>query len=207
MDKLQRMIKGKIPGEATGIEVRKSICAICDPLTQCGLDCYVKDGRIIKVEGSLENPHSAGTLCSKGAAQRQWVYHEDRLRTPLKRVGPRGSGEIVAHLVDRGTRYRRREPAAAQGRERAGIGRLLLRLSQAAAAVLAAARLPLRLAQLLHRVERLLHRHGDGLAAGSTARWPAPTWPTPSACSCGRATPSTPAPRTPAGSWTPGTAG
>ncbi len=95
MDKLQRMIKGKIPSETTGIEVRKSICTICDPNTQCGLDCYVKDGRIIKVEGSLENPHSAGTLCSKGAAQRQWVYHEERLRTPLKRVGPRGSGEMV----------------------------------------------------------------------------------------------------------------
>ncbi len=95
MDKLQRMIKGKIPGEATGIEVRKSICTICDPQTQCGLDCYVKDGRIIKVEGSRENPHSEGTLCAKGAAQRQWVYHEDRLRTPLRRVGPRGSGEFV----------------------------------------------------------------------------------------------------------------
>jgi anaerobic selenocysteine-containing dehydrogenase len=95
MDKLQRMIKGKIPGEATGIEIRKSICTICDPTTQCGLDCYVKDGRIIKVEGSLENPHSGGTLCCKGAAQRQWVYNEERLRTPLKRVGPRGSGEFV----------------------------------------------------------------------------------------------------------------
>ncbi len=89
------MIQGKIPGEATGIEVRKSVCTICDPQTQCGLDCYVKDGRIIKVEGSLENPHSGGTLCPKGAAQRQWIYHEDRLRTPLKRVGPRGSGEMV----------------------------------------------------------------------------------------------------------------
>ncbi len=94
MDKLQKLKKAKIPGEATGIEVRKSICTICDPTTQCGLDCYVKDGRIIKVEGSLENPHSAGTLCAKGAAQRQWVYSEDRVRTPLKRVGPRGSGRF-----------------------------------------------------------------------------------------------------------------
>lgn len=89
------MIKGKIPGEATGIQIRKSVCTICDPQTQCGLDCYVKDGRIIKVEGSLENPHSAGTLCAKGAAQRQWVYHEERLCTPLKRVGPRGSNEFA----------------------------------------------------------------------------------------------------------------
>ena len=95
MDKLQRMIKAKIPGEATGIEIRKSICTICDPTTQCGLDCYVKDGRIIKVEGSLENPHSGGTLCAKGAAQRQWVYNEERVRTPLKRVGPRGSGQFA----------------------------------------------------------------------------------------------------------------
>ena len=95
MDKLERMTKGKIPGTETGIEVRKSICAICDPVTQCGLDCYVKDGRVIKVEGTLENPQNAGTLCAKGAAQRQWVYHEDRLRTPLKRVGPRGSGQMV----------------------------------------------------------------------------------------------------------------
>ena len=95
MDKSERLLRAKIPGEATGIEVKKSICAICDPVTQCGLDCYVKDGRVVKVEGTLENPQNAGTLCSKGAAQRQWVYHEERVRTPLKRVGPRGSGQMV----------------------------------------------------------------------------------------------------------------
>jgi anaerobic selenocysteine-containing dehydrogenase len=95
VDKLERKLKAKIPGDDTGIEVRKSICAICDPQTQCGLDLYVRDGRIVKVEGSAENPHNAGTLCSKGAATRQYVYHEERLRTPLKRVGPRGSGEYT----------------------------------------------------------------------------------------------------------------
>jgi anaerobic selenocysteine-containing dehydrogenase len=95
MDELERKLRAKIPGEDTGIAVRKSICAICDPTTQCGLDLYVRDGRIVKVEGSLENPHNAGTLCSKGAATRQYVYHEDRLRTPLRRVGPRGSGEFA----------------------------------------------------------------------------------------------------------------
>ncbi len=94
MDKLERMKKSKIPGPETGIEIRKSICAICDPTTQCGLDCYVSEERIIKVEGSKENPHSRGTLCSKGAATRQYVYNEDRIRTPLKRVGPRGSGQF-----------------------------------------------------------------------------------------------------------------
>jgi anaerobic selenocysteine-containing dehydrogenase len=95
MDRLERLTRGKIPGAETGIEVRKSICTICDPVTQCGLDCYVKDGRVVKVEGTLEHPQNAGALCAKGAAQRQWVYHEHRLRTPLKRVGPRGGGQMV----------------------------------------------------------------------------------------------------------------
>jgi anaerobic selenocysteine-containing dehydrogenase len=93
MDTLARRLKAKLPGDDTRIEVRKSVCTICDPMTQCGLDLYVRDGRIVKVEGSRENPHSRGTLCAKGAATRQYVYHEDRLRTPLRRTGPRGSGE------------------------------------------------------------------------------------------------------------------
>ena len=91
---VQTLLKGKIPGPETGITIRKSICAICDPTTQCGLDLYVKDGRIVKVEGSAEHPYSRGTLCPKGAATRQYVYSEDRLKTPLRRVGPRGSGQL-----------------------------------------------------------------------------------------------------------------
>jgi len=94
MSDVQRLLQGKIPGAATGIEVKKSICAICDPLTQCGLDLYIQDGRIIKVEGSKENPYSKGTLCSKGASTRQYVYSDDRIQTPLKRVGPRGEGKF-----------------------------------------------------------------------------------------------------------------
>jgi anaerobic selenocysteine-containing dehydrogenase len=94
MREIEKLVKGKIPVSDTGIEVRKSICTICDPMTQCGLDLYVKDGKIIKVEGSKEHPYNMGTLCSKGAATRQYIYHEDRLKTPLKRTGPRGSGKF-----------------------------------------------------------------------------------------------------------------
>ena len=94
---------GKVPGAETGIEVRKTICSICNPLSHCGIDAYVKDGVVVKVEGSKENPHSAGTLCSKGNANRQYIYHKDRIRTPLIRKGPSGgtpdnpaSGEYVS---------------------------------------------------------------------------------------------------------------
>ncbi|MDA3833158.1 MAG: molybdopterin-dependent oxidoreductase, partial [Spirochaetales bacterium] len=88
-------LKGKIPCESTGITIKKSICTICDPMSQCGMNLYIKEDKIIKVEGSKEHPRNEGTLCSKGSATRQYVYNADRLKTPLKRVGPKGSDEFV----------------------------------------------------------------------------------------------------------------
>jgi len=91
---VKKLSRERMLVSGTGIEIRKSICTICDPQTQCGLDLHVKDGKIVKVEGSKEHPYSVGTLCSKGAATRQYIYSEDRLKTPLKRTGPRGSGKF-----------------------------------------------------------------------------------------------------------------
>lgn len=89
-----RRLEGQVPGVDAGIEVRKTVCDICNPHSHCGIDAYVKGGVVIKVEGSKEHPHSAGTLCSKGSASRQYIYHKDRLRTPLRRKGERGSGDF-----------------------------------------------------------------------------------------------------------------
>ncbi len=89
------LIQGKVPGAETGIEVRKTICSICNPRTHCGIDAYVKDGVVVKVEGTKENPHNEGTLCSKGNANRQYIYHKDRIRTPLIRKGDRASGHFI----------------------------------------------------------------------------------------------------------------
>ena len=52
MTELEERLRAKIPGNDTGIEIRPSICAICSPDKHCGVDCYVKDGKIIKVEGT-----------------------------------------------------------------------------------------------------------------------------------------------------------
>ena len=90
MSRIDELLQAKIACEETGIEIKKSVCTICDPQTQCGLDVYVKDGKIIKVEGSKTMPQNAGTICSKGAATRQYVYDPERLRTPLKNVGKKG---------------------------------------------------------------------------------------------------------------------
>lgn len=94
MTELERKVRAKIPGPETGIEIKHSICDICNPGTHCGLDVYVKDGRIIKVEGTKGFPGSNGKLCTKGAANRQYVYQKNRLKTPMRRVGPRGSGRF-----------------------------------------------------------------------------------------------------------------
>lgn len=94
MSELDALIRAKIPGEETGICVKHSLCDICSPGFHCGVDAYVKDGRIIKVEGTKEHPVNHGLLCTKGAANRQYIYRKDRIHTPLKRVGSRGEGKF-----------------------------------------------------------------------------------------------------------------
>jgi len=54
---------------------------------------YVKDGKIIKIEGDPNHPQNEGALCPKGLAFTQYVYHPDRLKYPLKRVGERGDAK------------------------------------------------------------------------------------------------------------------
>ncbi len=86
--------RSKLPIEGSGIEIRHTICAICNPFSHCVIDAYVKDGIVIKVEGNKSHPHNGGTLCSKGAASREYLYNKDRIRTPLRRKGERGSDEF-----------------------------------------------------------------------------------------------------------------
>ena len=94
MTELEKKIRAKIPGEDTGIEVKHSLCAICSPGIHCGVDCYVKDGKIIRVEGTPDHPLNHGKLCTKGSSLRNYVYREDRIQTPLRRVGRRGEGKF-----------------------------------------------------------------------------------------------------------------
>ena len=94
MTELERRIKAKIPGEDTGIVVKHSVCDVCAPGPHCGVDCYVKDGKIIKVEGTDSHPTNHGLLCPKGQSNRQYIYRKDRILTPLRRVGERGEGKF-----------------------------------------------------------------------------------------------------------------
>ena len=90
----KELLKAKIPCAETGIEIRHTLCDICAPSSHCGVDAYVKDGVIIKVEGNKDHPLNHGLLCTKGASNRQYIYREDRIKTPLKRTGPKGSSSF-----------------------------------------------------------------------------------------------------------------
>ncbi|WP_368234189.1 molybdopterin-dependent oxidoreductase [Anaerotruncus rubiinfantis] len=94
MATIEQLLKAKIPCEETGIEVKRSLCDICTPGMHCGLNVYVKDGTILKVEGVENYPGSNGKICTKGACTRQYVYRKNRIRTPLRRIGARGEGKF-----------------------------------------------------------------------------------------------------------------
>ncbi len=66
----------------------KTICFECH--SRCGVFIYVKDGRIVKIEGDKEHPISNGFVCPKGRAVKEIVYHPNRILYPLKRVGNKG---------------------------------------------------------------------------------------------------------------------
>ena len=78
----------------TGEQVISTFCAMCGPVGGCGINCYVKDGKFIRVDGMKEAPTSKGKLCPKAFASMQWVYSPQRLRHPLKRVGEKGEGKF-----------------------------------------------------------------------------------------------------------------
>lgn len=60
----------------------------------CGLLTYVKDGRIIKVDGDPEHPITRGHICVKAKTYVQRTYHKDRIKYPLLRTGKRGEAEF-----------------------------------------------------------------------------------------------------------------
>ncbi len=71
-------------------EVRKTTCYMC--ACRCGINVHMKDGKVAYIEGNRDHPVNKGVLCAKGSAGIMQVNAPSRLRAPLKRVGPRGSG-------------------------------------------------------------------------------------------------------------------
>lgn len=66
---------------------------------RCLLKLYVRDGRIVRISGDDEGPDAPSSpqlrSCARCRSYRDRLYHPDRLTTPLRRVGPRGTGAFA----------------------------------------------------------------------------------------------------------------
>lgn len=65
-------------------KVVKSVCPYC--AVGCGLNVYVKDGKVIDIEGNPDSPINHGTLCPKGSATFQYTVNPKRLTQVLYRA-------------------------------------------------------------------------------------------------------------------------
>lgn len=84
--------EGVALSEPIADEVRKTTCYMC--ACRCGINVHIKDGKIRYIEGNRDHPVNKGVLCAKGSAGIMQHYAPARLRAPLKRTGPRGSGKF-----------------------------------------------------------------------------------------------------------------
>jgi len=73
-------------------EIRKTTCYMC--ACRCGINVHMQNGQVKYIEGNRDHPINQGVLCAKGSAGIMQHYAPSRLRAPMKRVGPRGSGEF-----------------------------------------------------------------------------------------------------------------
>jgi anaerobic selenocysteine-containing dehydrogenase len=62
----------------------------------CATLVTVEDGRATRIAGDVEHPVTQGFLCAKVNRYIERTYHPDRVRTPLRRTGPKGAGKFTA---------------------------------------------------------------------------------------------------------------
>ncbi|MFL5582283.1 MAG: molybdopterin-dependent oxidoreductase [Gemmatimonadaceae bacterium] len=60
----------------------------------CATLVTVEHGRAVRIAGDPEHPVTRGFLCAKVNRYLERTYHPGRLTTPLRRVGPKGSGRF-----------------------------------------------------------------------------------------------------------------
>ncbi|MEW6115007.1 MAG: molybdopterin-dependent oxidoreductase, partial [Thermodesulfobacteriota bacterium] len=68
------------------ITVTPTLCDACG--NWCAMNVYTRGGRIWKAEGLPIAGNNVGRICAKGHAMLHDVYNKDRIRSPLKRIGP-----------------------------------------------------------------------------------------------------------------------
>ena len=77
------------------VDIGHTACPHDCPST-CALEVeLLASDRIGRVRGAKANTYTDGVICAKVARYAERVHHPDRLLHPLKRVGPKGSGQFA----------------------------------------------------------------------------------------------------------------
>ncbi|MBC9954143.1 dehydrogenase [Leucobacter sp. cx-42] len=76
--------RDKTPRTATADRVVQSVCPFC--AVGCGQKVFVKDEKVIQIEGDPDSPISRGRLCPKGSASEQLVNSATRQTEILYRA-------------------------------------------------------------------------------------------------------------------------
>ena len=77
------------PRTATADRVVQSICPYC--AVGCGQKVYVKDERVVQIEGDPDSPIRRGRLCPKGSASEQLVNSPACASCKVKYRRPHGT--------------------------------------------------------------------------------------------------------------------
>jgi len=109
---------GRSIGRTTGAPriAIPTVCRMCP--ARCGILAFLEDGVLVKIEGNPKDPNARGGICAKGISALQLFIHPDRILSPLRRSGPRGSGsfepiswdEALEELASRLRESRKRNP-------------------------------------------------------------------------------------------------
>jgi len=78
--------------ESGETKVIRTACGIVDGV-RCGILAHVKNGMLVKVEPAEFPDPRFRHICARALCSTQLVYHPDRLKYPLKRMGKRGEGK------------------------------------------------------------------------------------------------------------------
>jgi formate dehydrogenase major subunit len=89
---------GPPPAAGAAVRIRKSVCTHCS--VGCTVLAEVSDGVWIGQEPGWDSPINCGSHCAKGAAVRELVHSDRRLRYPLKCVDGQWSRISWAQAVD-----------------------------------------------------------------------------------------------------------
>ncbi len=82
------------PASTPAVHTVRGACPHDCPDT-CALLTTVEDGVAVRVQGNPAHPHTAGTLCTKVSRYAERSHHPERVLTPLRRSGPKGSGQFT----------------------------------------------------------------------------------------------------------------